>query len=73
MKPLLFIAFILIISGVLIFTYHGVTYTTREKALDLGPLQVTTEQKNTVPFAPIAGSSILILGGIMLLMNYRKT
>jgi hypothetical protein len=34
---------LLICVGILLFVYKGITYTTHEKVLDLGPLQVTQE------------------------------
>jgi hypothetical protein len=44
----------------------GFSYTTREKVLDLGPIQATTEKNHTVPLSPIVGIAALI-GGIAVL------
>jgi hypothetical protein len=55
----------LIILGVLALAYGGFTYTTREKVLDIGPLQATTLTHKTVPIAPIVGAAAL-LGGLVL-------
>ena len=43
------IAIILIAVGVVVFTYQGITYTTREKVVDLGPIQMTAEKTKTFP------------------------
>jgi hypothetical protein len=61
----------LIIVGVLIFTYQGISYTTREKAIDLGPLQVTAEETHTFPLPPVLGA-LSLLGGVVLIVLGNK-
>jgi len=54
-KPKIIIAIILIALGIAAFAYQGITYTTREKVVDLGPIQVTAEKTKTIPLLPIVG------------------
>ena len=61
----------LIMLGVVAFTYQGITYTTREKVIDLGPLQATVDKKQTIPLTPLVGGLALV-GGIMLLIGGAK-
>jgi hypothetical protein len=68
-KPL--VGIVLIIIGVVALAYQGFTYTTREKAVDLGPIQITAEKEHTVPLPPILGVAALV-GGIALLVTGRK-
>jgi len=68
MKTPAIIGILLIILGVIAFAYQGFTYTTREKAIDLGPIQVTAEKKHTFPLPPVVGA-IAIVGGIFLLVT----
>src|SRR5450756_157561 len=56
MKPKIIIAIILIALGIAAFAYQGITYTTREKVVDLGPIQVTSEKTTTIPLPPIVGA-----------------
>ena len=65
MKPKIMIAIILIVLGIAAFAYQGITYTTREKVVDLGPIQVTAEKTKTIPLPPILGA-IALVGGIVL-------
>ena len=65
------IGIVLIIVGVLGLAYGGFSYTTREKVVDLGPLQVTADKEKTVPIAPIAGVAALV-GGIALVLVGSK-
>jgi hypothetical protein len=71
MKPKIIIAILLIALGVVAFAYQGITYTTREKVVDLGPLQLTAEKTRTIPMPPIVGA-IALVGGIVLLVMGRK-
>jgi len=59
------IGILLIVFGVVALAAGGFTYTDREKVLDIGPLEATTETRKTVPVAPIAGIGA-IAGGIAL-------
>ena len=65
------LAVILIAMGIVALAYQGITYTTREKVVDLGPLQMTTEQTKTIPLPPIVGA-VAVVGGIVLLVMGRK-
>jgi uncharacterized membrane protein len=62
---------ILVIFGVLALVYQGFTYTTRERVLDVGPIQATKEEHKTVPLPPIVGGLALI-GGIVLMVAGNK-
>jgi hypothetical protein len=65
-------AIILIAVGVVAFAYQGITYTTRENVVDLGPLQVSAEKTRTFPLPPIVGA-IALAGGIgLLIVGSRK-
>ena len=71
MKPYTIIGIILIIIAVAAFGYQGISYTTRENVVDLGPLQMTAEKTNTLPLSPIVGG-IALIGGIALLVVGQK-
>ena len=71
MKSKTVIAILLIAVGVIAFVYQGITWTTTEKAVDLGPIQVTAEKSHTLPLPPILGAAALI-GGIVILVSGRK-
>jgi uncharacterized membrane protein YidH (DUF202 family) len=58
---------ILIIVGIIAFAYQGITYTSKKKVIDIGPVQVTANKTNTIPLPPIVGG-IALVGGIVLLL-----
>lgn len=71
MKTTLVLAVVLIAIGIVAFGYQGITYTTKENVVDVGPLKVTTEKTKTFPLPPIVGA-LSIAGGIGLLIVGRK-
>jgi len=71
MKSTAVLAIILIAIGIIAFAYQGITYTTRENVVDLGPLKVTADKTRTIPLPPILGG-IALIGGIGLLVMTRK-
>ncbi len=72
MKPTTLLGIILIVVAVAAFGYQGVSYTTREKVVDLGPLQVTADKPRTLPLPPIVGAVALIGGIVLLAMGSKK-
>ena len=71
MKTATMLGFVLIILGVLALAYQGITYTTHKKVLDVGPIQATKEEHNTIPLPPIVGGLALV-GGAVLIAAGRK-
>jgi len=65
-------AVILIAVGIAAFAYQGITFTTREKSVDLGPVHVTTDKTRTIPLPPIVGAVALVGGVALLLMENKK-
>jgi len=71
MKTYTLLGVILIVVGVVAFAYQGITYTTREKVVDLGPVQMTADRSRTLPLPPIVGA-IALIGGVALLVTGSK-
>jgi hypothetical protein len=52
MKPVMLVGVVLIVIGVLALACQGITYTTREKVIDLGPLQASVDKTKTIRLPP---------------------
>jgi len=73
MKPAGIIGIILIVIGILALVYGGITYTKREKVLDLGPIQATAEKQKTIPLPPVLGGICRVGGIVLVIVGSRKT
>jgi hypothetical protein len=62
----------LLILGIIALAYQGFSYTVPKKAVDLGPIQVTRQERHTVPLPPLLGALALI-GGIAVLVLDRPS
>jgi len=71
MKPATLVAIVLIVLGILALAYQGITYTTREKIVDLGPLKASVDKQKTIPLPPILGA-VALAGGVVLLVVANK-
>jgi hypothetical protein len=63
---------ILIIFGALALAYQGIRYTTREKVVDLGPLEITASERRSIPLPPIVGGVALVAGLALVLTDRKK-
>jgi hypothetical protein len=57
----------LIALGAIALAYQGITYTTREKVVDLGPIKITADQEKTIPLSPVLGG-VALAGGVVLVI-----
>ena len=72
MKPLAIVGIILIVLGGVALAYQGITYTTNEKVVDLGPLKVEAKREKTIPLPPILGAVALAGGIVLLIVSGRR-
>jgi hypothetical protein len=72
MKPITIIGVILIVLGVVALAYQGITYTTNEKVVDLGPLKVEAKREKTIPLPPVLGGLALVGGIVLVIAGARR-
>jgi uncharacterized membrane protein YidH (DUF202 family) len=65
------IAIVLIVLGVLGLAYGGVTWTRRDTVVDAGPIEITRDQRESLPIPPIAGGALLVVGVVLLMKRPR--
>jgi hypothetical protein len=62
----------LVVIGIIALVYQGFTYTTHKKIVDIGPIQATKTEHETVPIPPIVGVIALISGVAVLATGRGK-
>ena len=73
MKPATIVGIALIVLGVLALAYQGITYTTREKVVDIGPLKITADKEKIIPLPPILGALALTGGIVLVIVGTRRS
>jgi len=71
--PVGLIGIALIALGLIALVYQGISYTTSEKVVDLGPLKITVEKDKTIPLPPILGGLALAGGIVLVVVAARKS
>jgi len=73
MKPMAIAGLVLIVLGLAALAYQGITYTSRETVVDIGPLHATADREKTLPLPPVVGIAA-VAGGIgLLIVGLRKS
>jgi uncharacterized membrane protein len=72
-NPITLIGIVLIVLGIVAFAYQGITYTSREKIIDIGPIQATADTQKTIPLPPILGGLVLAGGIVLMLVGAKKS
>jgi uncharacterized membrane protein len=61
----------LIVLGIVALAYQGITYTSRERVIDIGPIHATADTQKTIPLSPLLGG-LALAGGIVLVVFGAK-
>jgi len=65
------IGIVLVILGIVGLVYGGITWTRKDKVVDVGPVEITANKKESIPLPPIAGGIMLAAGLVLLLKKPR--
>jgi len=71
MKPLAVVGLVLIVVGLVALVYQGITYTSRETVIDIGPLHATADRQKTLPLPPVLGITAVASGVALLIVGLR--
>lgn len=66
------IGVLLMVFGIVALALGGISYTRREKVIDLGPIQASTETRETIPLSPLVGIASLVAGGVLVAAGSRS-
>jgi hypothetical protein len=63
---------VLIVLGLAALVYQGITYTSRETVIDIGPVHATADRQRTLPLPPVLGIAAVAGGVVLLVAGVRK-
>ena len=72
-NPITLVGIALILLGIVALAYQGITYTSREKVIDIGPFQATAETEKTIPLSPLLGGLALVGGIVLVVVGAKKS
>jgi len=72
MKPIMLTGIALILLGIVGLSYNQITYTSKEKILEIGPIQATAEKEKSLPLPPLLGGLVLVAGIGLVAVGYKK-
>jgi drug/metabolite transporter (DMT)-like permease len=67
-KPL---GILLAVIGIVMIIYTGFNYVTKDKVVDLGPIEIKKETNHPVQWSPIVGV-VLLVGGLVIMLSDKK-
>lgn len=66
------IGLLLIVLGLAALIVPRITYTKREKVLDVGPIEATATTKKSVPLSPLVGGLAVVSGIALVFAGSRR-
>jgi hypothetical protein len=69
MKPL---AIVLIVLGIVMALSTGIQVVTHKKVVDVGPIEVTKEEKTPIYWSPWTGIFLVAAGTVILVSSRKK-
>ena len=72
MSRIAIVGVVLIVLGVAALVYQGITYTSRETVIDIGPVHATADREKTLPLPPVLGLAAVAGGVALLVVGMRK-
>lgn len=63
---------VLIIVGVLMFLFNGISFTKEKEVVDIGPIEINKKEKETVGWPIYAGGIVIGAGVVLLIAGAKK-
>ena len=72
MKAATIVGILLIVLGIIGFAVGGISFTHQKKDVDVGPVQLSHKETNTMPISPILSTLSLIAGVSLVVVGVRN-
>lgn len=63
---------VLLVAGILMIIFTSVNFTTKEKVIDAGPIEINKKENHSVAWPTYAGIGVAVLGAVVLIGAGRK-
>ena len=72
MTPARIAGIVLIVIGLIGFVWGGISWTEEKTIVDLGPIQATAQDRETIPITPVVSGIAVVAGIVLLVIPGRK-
>ncbi len=72
MKAATVVGILLIVLAIVGFAVGGISFTHEKKVVDMGPVQLSHKETNTIPISPILSTISLIAGVGLIVVGARS-
>jgi hypothetical protein len=72
MKPATIVGILLIALGIIGFAVGGISFSHQKKDVDVGPIQLSHKETNSIPISPILSTISLIAGVGLAVVGVRN-
>ncbi len=66
------VGIILVVAGILMFVFGKISFTKKEKVVDLGPVEINKNEKKTLDWPGYAGGIAVLAGAVILVLDRKK-
>lgn len=63
---------ILIVVGILMMVYKGINFEKEKSLLEIGDVELTTTEKETISWSTYAGGGVLIVGAVLTIIGFSR-
>ncbi|MGK7390134.1 MAG: hypothetical protein ACNS60_07275 [Candidatus Cyclobacteriaceae bacterium M2_1C_046] len=67
------IGILILLIGLVITTFTGFNFTTKEKVVDIGKLEIVKDNNHQINWSPLAGIALIIIGGGIYVIGRRQS
>ena len=67
------LGYILLAAGIIMLLIKGISYTTKEKVIDAGPIEISKKENHTLSRPYYAGGIMAVAGLILVLSDRRRS
>jgi hypothetical protein len=72
MKAATIVGILLLVLGIIGFAMGGISFTHQKKDANVGPLQLSHKETNTIPISPVLSAVSLLAGVGLVVVGARK-
>jgi hypothetical protein len=73
MKGMTVFGIILLVVGIAAFAYDSISYTTEEQVVEIGPVEATVQDTESIPLPTVVGAVAAAAGVILIIVGVRRS